>query len=125
MASKLGKRIRFKTSSDEIELSLEKLRLVFDILLHLVRNAVDHAFETSGQIEIQLAAQANNLRLIVSDDGRGISANEIKAAAVKKNLISRDKISIQQEMLDLIFLPEFSTKSFVTEISGRRVGLTR
>jgi sensor histidine kinase regulating citrate/malate metabolism len=122
-ASKLGKRIRFKVSSDDIELSLEKPRLVFDVLLHLVRNAVDHAFETSGQIQVQLAAQANNLRLIVSDDGRGISANEIKAAAVEKNLISRDKILTEQETLDLIFLPEFSTKSFVTKISGRGGGL--
>lgn len=122
-ASKLGKRIRFKTSSDEIELSPEKLQLVFYVLLHLVRNAVDHAVETIGQIEIQLAAQANNLRLIVSDNGRGIIRDEIKAAAVEKNLISRDKILTEQETLDLIFLSEFSTKSVVTEISGRGVGL--
>ena len=122
-AKKLSKRIRFKASSDEIELSPEKLQLVFDILLHLVRNAVDHAVETSGQIEIQLAAQANNLRLIVSDNGRGISADEIKATAVERNLISRDKSLTEQETLDLIFLPEFSTKSVVTEISGRGAGL--
>lgn len=122
-ASKLGKDIQFKTSFDEIKLSPRNLKLIFDVLLHLVRNAVDHAVETSGQIEIQLTTQANNLRLIVSDDGRGINAEEIKAVAVKKNLISAGKTLTEQKAIDLIFLPEFSTKSAVTEISGRGVGL--
>jgi two-component system chemotaxis sensor kinase CheA len=83
-ASKLGKRIRFKTFFDEIKLSPDKLRLIFDVLLHLVRNAVDHAVERSGQIEIRLETDANNLRLIVSDDGRGISADEIKLPPSRK-----------------------------------------
>lgn len=122
-ASQLGKHVRFKTSADEIKLSPRNLQLVFDVLLHLVRNAVDHAVETSGQIEIQLTVRANNLRLTVSDDGRGIVADEVKAAAVEKNLIFADEILTEQETLDLIFLPKFSTKSVVTEISGRGVGL--
>ena len=63
------------------------------------------------------------MRLIVSDDGRGIDADEIKAKAVEKNLISADEILTEQEKIDLIFLPELSTKSAATEISGRGVGL--
>lgn len=122
-AKKLGKRIRFKTSFDEVKLSPAKLRLVFEVLLHLVRNSVDHAIETSGLIEIRLKTEANNLRLTVSDDGRGISADEVKAAAVKKNLISADKILTEQEAIDLIFLPQFSIKSAASEMSGRGVGL--
>jgi two-component system chemotaxis sensor kinase CheA len=122
-ASILGKRIKFEISTDETKLSPPNLKLVFAALLHLVRNAVDHAIETSGQIEIQLTTQANKLRLIVSDDGRGIDANEIKAQAVRKNLISASRILTEQETLDLIFLPEFSTKSAATEISGRGIGL--
>jgi|GEM_PF-1516207 len=122
-AEKLGKRIRLETSAEEVKLSPAKLKLIFDIFLHLVRNAVDHAIEADGQIDIHLKAEENDLRLIVSDDGRGIDANEIKAKAVEKNLITADKILTEQETLDLIFLPELSTKSVATEISGRGVGL--
>ena len=122
-AEKLGKRIRLETSAEEVKLSPAKLKLIFDVFLHLVRNAVDHAIEADGQIDIHLKAEENDLRLIVSDDGRGIDANEIKAKAVEKNLITGDKILTEQETLDLIFLPELSTKSVATEISGRGVGL--
>ena len=122
-AEKLGKRIRFETSIDEVKPSPRSLKLIFDVLLHLVRNAVDHAVETSGQIEIHLKTEENNLRLLVSDDGSGIDWDDIKAKAVEKKLISGDVILTEQETLDLIFLPELSTKSAVTEISGRGIGL--
>ena len=122
-ASKLGKRIKFETSTDETKLSPRNLKLVFDVLLHLIRNAVDHAVETSGQIEIRLKTEGNNLRLTVSDNGSGIVTDEIKTAAVEKNLISAGKTLTEQEAIDLIFLPEFSTKTVVTETSGRGIGL--
>jgi chemotaxis protein histidine kinase CheA len=124
-AEKIGKRIRFKTSAVGIKLSPRRLKLIFDVLLHLVRNAVDHAVETSGQIEIHLKTDENRLRLIVSDDGRGIDSERIKAKAVEQNLISGEKILTAQEALDLIFLPELSTKSAAAtdEISGRGIGL--
>lgn len=122
-AAKLGKQVDFQTSADEINLSPEKLKIVFDVLLHLIRNAVDHAVETAGKIEISLRTEENGLRLMVSDDGRGLDLEKIKAKAIKKNLISAGKILTEQEAFDLIFLPEFSTKSDVTDISGRGVGL--
>jgi len=124
-AEKLGKRIQFETFAADIKLSPRRLKLIFNVLLHLVRNAVDHAVETSGRIEIHLKTDENSLRLIVSDDGRGIDSQRVKAKAVEQNLISGDKILSAQEALDLIFLPELSTKSAATaeEISGRGVGL--
>ena len=122
-ANKYGKQIEFEVSADEIKLAPGKLKFIFDVLLHLVRNAVDHAIETTGKITINLKAEENNLRLTVADDGRGIDAEKIKAQAIRKNLIAADTILTEQEMIDLIFLPEFSTKAVVTEISGRGVGL--
>ncbi|MCY7346545.1 MAG: Hpt domain-containing protein [Pyrinomonadaceae bacterium] len=123
VAEKLGKRVRFQTSAAAINLAPGELKLVFDVLLHLVRNAVDHAFDDAGEIKINLQTEKNHLRLIVSDDGRGIDAEKIKRQAVEKNRLAADKILTVQEAIDLIFLPEFSTKSIVTDISGRGVGL--
>ena len=121
-AKKLGKQVRFETLSDETNLSDDKLKIVFEILLHLVRNAVDHAVETSGKIEISLKEEKNGWRLTVSDDGRGIDLEKIKTKAIKEKLFA-DEILTERETIDLIFLPEFSTKQSVTETSGRGVGL--
>ncbi len=123
VAEKLGKHVRFQTSAAEINLAPGELKLVFDVLLHLVRNAVDHAFENKGEIVISLQTEKNHLRLIVADDGRGIDAGKIKRQAFEKNLLAADKILTAKEAIDLIFLPEFSTKSVITDISGRGVGL--
>lgn len=123
-AKNLGKQIEFEIyAGDETNLSYDRLKIVFDTLLHLVRNAVDHAIETKGKIEISLEAEENGWRLIVSDDGRGIDAEKIKVQAIEKNLVAADTILTEQELIDLIFAPEFSTKSVVTEISGRGIGL--
>ena len=121
-AEKLGKQIEFEFSADETNLPPDKLKTVFDISLHLVRNAVDHAVEASGKIEISLKDEKNGWRLTVSDDGRGIDLGKIKAKAIKEKLIA-DELLTERETIDLIFLPEFSTKLAVTEISGRGVGL--
>ena len=123
LAKKFGKQIEFEVSADEMKPSLQRLKLIFDVLLHLTRNAVDHAIESSGKIEINLKIKENGLNLLVSDNGRGINLEKIKAEAVEKNLISADKKLNDRETLDLIFLPEFSTASELTEISGRGIGL--
>lgn len=123
LANKFGKQIEFQVSADEIKLSPQKLKLIFDVLLHLTRNAVDHAIESAGKIEINLEIKENGLNLLVSDNGRGINLEKVKAKAVEKHLISADKNLNDQETLDLIFLPEFSTTLELTEISGRGVGL--
>lgn len=122
IAEKLGKKIEFEVLVDDARLSPQKLRLIFDLLVHLTRNAVDHAIESRGKITIELKFEANNLKLSVSDDGRGIDFKKIRARAAEKNLISAAELT-EQEALDLIFTPEFSTASRLTEISGRGIGL--
>ena len=123
IAVKLGKRVEIKTQTGETKIAPDRLKLIFEVLVHLIRNAVDHAFETVGEIEIQLKIVGSTINLLVSDNGGGIDSELIKAGAIAKNLILKDEIMSERETLELIFLPEFSTKSVVTEISGRGIGL--
>ncbi len=123
VAEKFGKRIEFEILTDTPELSAQKLKLIFDVLIHLTRNAVDHAVESVGKVEINLRNEKQSLILSISDNGRGIDLKKVRAKAVEKNLISADQSLDEQETLDLIFLPEFSTASELTEISGRGIGL--
>lgn len=123
VAKALGKQIEFQVAGESVNLVSDKLKLVFDVLLHIIRNAVDHAFEKNGKVEITVKAESNNLNLIVSDNGRGIDLEKLRQKAVEKNLISTDQILSEKETIDLIFLPELSTKSEITEISGRGIGL--
>ncbi len=122
-ANGLGKKAKFKILSDEPELDGKKLSLIFEILLHLVRNAIDHSIERTGIIEIRLKETDDWINLTVLDDGKGIDPYIIRAKAVEQKLILPDTHLSEQEILDLIFLPGFSTAEKVTEISGRGVGL--
>ena len=122
-ARKLGKEIEFEIFADNGSLAPERLKIVFDAALHLVRNAVDHAIETAGKIEIHLKIKDEHLILTVSDDGSGVDLECLKAGAIEKKLISAERNLTERETIDLIFLPEFSTKSVVSEVSGRGVGL--
>jgi chemotaxis protein histidine kinase CheA len=123
LAARQGKEIEFAISADKTELSDKNLSLIFDVLLHLVRNAADHGIEKRGKIEISLKADENDLELRVKDDGKGIDLEKIRAKATEKNLLSPDQILTETELLALIFLPAFSTSASVSEISGRGVGL--
>ncbi|MDQ2746881.1 MAG: ATP-binding protein [Acidobacteriota bacterium] len=122
-AVKLGKQIVFETTGDEINFSAAELKLIFEILLHLVRNAVDHAIERVGKIEILIKEESGGVRLSVVDDGRGIDAERIKVRAIEKNLISDDENLSETDLINLIFQPEFSTGDESNEISGRGIGL--
>ena len=123
IAGRLGKEIQFEISAAEINLSVERLKLVFDVLLHLTRNAVDHAFEKKGKIKISIKAGENGLRVIFADDGKGIDLERARDAAIEKKLIRADTILSEKEALRLIFRSEFSTSAELTEISGRGIGL--
>ncbi len=119
----LGKDVKVTIFSDEPDLSTDTLKLVFDILLHLVKNSIDHSIEEKGTVEIRIREENGSLQITVADDGRGIDLEKIRAKAVEKNLILPDTPLSEQETLELIYLSGFSTAEKVTEISGRGVGL--
>lgn len=115
-AESLGKTVEFEISVEESEISKTNLNIIFDVLLHLIRNSVDHAFETKGKISITLKSVENGLNLYFSDDGRGIEPEKIRAKSAEKELSDENAI-------ELIFQSGFSTAQEITKISGRGVGL--
>ena len=109
---------------------------VRDSLLHLVRNAVDHGIETPSEratvgkpaaatLRVKAYQTAISLTLEITDDGRGLSVEKIKQTAIKRRLHSAEELAAMStsQIHRLILSPGFSTRSFITEISGRGVGL--
>ena len=122
-AEGLDKDVKISILSDEPDLSGETLKLIFDILLHLIKNSIDHSIEKQGKIDIRIKEETGGLQMTVSDDGRGVNLEKVRAKAIEKKLILADTMLSEQETFELIFLPGFSTAAMVTEISGRGIGL--
>ncbi len=123
VAEQLKKEVIFTILANKIKLSAEKTKTIFDILLHLVKNALDHAIEKRGNIEIRLFTEGKDLFLTVSDDGKGVNLEKLRSRAIAKNLISAEDILDERQLLELMFAAELSTAEHLTEISGRGIGL--
>jgi PAS domain-containing protein len=132
-----GKKSELIFDWDNIIVSRSTSSLVRETLLHLLNNAIDHGLETEGERiaysknpigRIKISAtisKEKHLHLVVSDDGRGINLESLKERAIEKGIVTSEKASTlsRNEVMGLIFKPEFSTKTEVTEISGRGIGL--
>ncbi len=136
LASQLGKKINVIVSGEDTE--IDKL-IAEDLdapLTHLVRNVVDHAIETpeersargmseSGNLWIKAEETRNKVQITVCDDGRGIDPNRLRDKAVEKGIYSHSQAGTisDEEALNLIFHPGFSTAEKVSDVSGRGVGM--
>ncbi len=131
----LGKKVNLTIIGEETEVDKSILEQLSDPLVHIIRNAVDHGLEKSseerlasgkseaGEIYLKAFHEGNSLVIEVVDDGKGIDPEIIKQKAIEKGVIkSADKLS-DQDAINLIFAPGFSTKEAVSEISGRGVGM--
>jgi chemotaxis protein histidine kinase CheA len=131
-----NKSVQLIISGDETELDKTVLEQIADPLVHLVRNALDHGIELPadrlaqgkpemGTIGLEVLKEGSNVVIRISDDGRGMSPQRLRAKAVEKGLLSEaDAASMpDRRALDLIFLPGFSTAETVTDLSGRGVGM--
>ena len=136
LARTCGRQVRLELEGEETELDKSLLEAVRDPITHAVRNAVDHGIEPpeerllagkprEGLLRLGALQQGDHLVIEVSDDGAGISHEKILAAALERNLISPEWSAslTAREVLQLIFLPGFSTAAKVTNISGRGVGM--
>lgn len=130
------KQINIVIKGEETELDKTLIEEINDPLVHLIRNSVDHGIENpetrkangknpAGTLTLSAAHEGNNIIITIEDDGKGIDPEVIKAKVLQKGLISaeRAKELTRQEILNLIFLPGFSTAEVVTNISGRGVGM--
>ena len=137
MGKSLGKKIKFSIKGEQGALSKESLNLLKDAIVHLVRNSVDHGLESPderkllnkdeyGNIEIRCYRDnKHQFVLEIKDDGRGIQKETIIKKAIEREFFTETDINLMsdQEKLDIVFLPNFSTKENVTEISGRGIGM--
>ncbi|HEY8611841.1 MAG TPA: ATP-binding protein, partial [Roseomonas sp.] len=131
-----GKKVEVVLEGQEVAIDRSLVELLADPLLHMVRNAVDHGIETPAErraagkparalLRISAARRTGQIRVRVSDDGRGIHHDRVLARAVERRLVSAEEapgMSVPQ-IEALLFRPGFSTASTVTETSGRGVGL--
>lgn len=136
LAQRSGKKVDFIVEGKETELDRSVIEELHDPLVHLLRNAVDHGVETPdrrvaggkpevGRITLSAMHRENRIVIEVEDDGSGIDPQKIREAAVGRGIVSpeaAERLS-DQEALELIFSPGFSTAEVVSDVSGRGVGM--
>ncbi len=136
MSETLAKPVRLVIEGEETQADKAIVEMLFEPLLHVVRNAMDHGVEPSAEraaagksaiatIVLRARREGEHVVVEVEDDGRGIDADRIRRAAVERGLATAQTIDGMSEsaVIDLIFMPGFSTAADVTDLSGRGVGM--
>lgn len=134
LSSELGKEIDLVTRGEETELDKTVMERLGDPLVHLLRNSLDHGIEMpevrqqcgkkpAGLILLEAEHSGSDVLIRITDDGKGLDPEALRAKAVDKGLIAADAELSEGEIYKLIFLPGFSTAAKVTNISGRGVGM--
>ncbi|MGB4467887.1 MAG: chemotaxis protein CheA [Azovibrio sp.] len=134
VAKELGKNIELQISGGETELDKSVVEKIGDPLMHLVRNALDHGIEPAsvraaagkpvqGHVALNAYHDSGSIVIEVSDDGGGLKKERILAKAIEKGLVQPGQNLSDQEIVNLIFEPGFSTMEKVSNLSGRGVGM--
>ncbi|MEM6290881.1 MAG: chemotaxis protein CheA [Myxococcota bacterium] len=131
-----GKEIRLNITGAETELDKLIVEELSDPLMHMIRNCIDHGIETQGEradsgknatgrIDLRAFQKGNRVIIEVEDDGRGMDWRAIRDKAVSRGIVGdlESREMSKQEVIDLIFVPGFSTRDTATEVSGRGVGM--
>jgi two-component system chemotaxis sensor kinase CheA len=134
LAVETGKRIELTTEGETTELDKTVIERLADPLVHLIRNSADHGIEPAearlaagkpevGRLRLSARQAGAEVIITVGDDGKGIDRARVRARAEENGLIQPDTVLSDQELLQLIFQPGFSTAKEVTNLSGRGVGM--
>src|SRR5208282_1986863 len=131
-----GKQVRVEMEGQETELDKTLIEAIKDPLTHLVRNAVDHGVERpevrqaagknpEGRLALRAFHEGGQVNIEISDDGAGLDQERIRNKAIQKGLISAEQAGrlTDREIVNLVFLPGFSTAEKLTNVSGRGVGM--
>jgi two-component system chemotaxis sensor kinase CheA len=136
LARQLKKEINLELVGEETDLDKNLVEALADPLVHLVRNAVDHGIETpeereasgksrGGRVILSAEQEGDHILLSISDDGKGMDPNVLRAIAVKRGVMDKDAADrlSDSDCYNLIFAPGFSTKTEISDVSGRGVGM--
>jgi two-component system chemotaxis sensor kinase CheA len=136
IARKLGKRVALVIEGEDTAADKNIIEVLGDPLLHIIRNALDHGIESPDEREangkppearvlVRAFQDSDQVVIEVSDDGRGIDPAKIRAAAIAKGVIDAERAArlSDQEAVNLVFMPGFSTAATVSDLSGRGVGM--
>lgn len=136
LSKKLGKKMELYMTGEETELDRTVVDEIGDPLMHLLRNSADHGLESAevraqrgkpevGSIFLDAYQDGNNVVIEVRDDGNGIDVEAVKKKAIERSVITSEQAEIMtdKDIINLLFLPSFSTAKQVTDVSGRGVGL--
>lgn len=136
IAKELNKVVVLETEGDETELDRSIIEILYEPLLHIIRNSIDHGIETPeerekknkpevGKIFLKAENKGSEIWITVQDDGRGIQKEKILKKAIENHFIEKEKVDslTEKQIYELMFLPGLSTKDEATHFSGRGVGL--
>ncbi|MBZ7944986.1 response regulator [Campylobacter sp. RM10532] len=136
LSRELGKQIELEISGEETELDKSIVEEIGDPIMHMIRNSCDHGVEDpatrvangkpeKGIVQLKAYNEGNHIVVEITDDGKGLDPNGLKAKAMEKNLITEREADqmTDKEAFALIFKPGFSTAAKVTNVSGRGVGM--
>lgn len=136
LAKNLKKEIKLELVGEETELDKNLVEALADPLIHMVRNSVDHGIESPsermdagkpslGTITLSADQEGDHILLSIQDDGAGMDPNKLKALAVSRGVIDSEQAErmTDSEAFNIIFMPGFSTKTEISDISGRGVGM--
>ncbi len=134
LAKDLGKDVELYIEGAETEVDRVVVDSLYDPLVHMLRNALDHGVESPEDrqavgkslksfISLKAWQEANSVMIVLADDGKGMDPNELRKKALKKGLINESQALSADEAFQLVFLPGFSTKEVASSVSGRGVGM--
>jgi two-component system chemotaxis sensor kinase CheA len=136
LSQSLGRRVRLQLVGQDTELDKSLLEAIKDPLTHAVRNSLDHGIEPpevreaagkdpEGTLQLRASHEGSHVVIEVSDDGAGIAVEKVRQKAIERGVITPERAAhlAERELLQLIFLPGFSTAAAVTNVSGRGVGM--
>ncbi len=134
LSAEFNKNIEFITEGAETELDKTLIQGLTDPLMHIIRNSVDHGIEPEeerikkgktpqGMIYFKAYYSGANVVIKIQDDGRGIDLEKVRQKAIDKEIITPDAKLSEKDILDLVFIPGFSTAKNITDVSGRGVGM--